>query len=54
MTNFKCPLDEKSYKAGYEAGLKGRPEMRPPGMDGLSWWSGYIEGKAERRRRNGE
>jgi hypothetical protein len=42
-------LDSKSWSAGYKAGRTGRPTHTPPlGIDGLSWYSGVIEGKVDR------
>jgi hypothetical protein len=42
-------LDSKSWSAGYKAGHAGRPTRTPPpGVYGLSWYSGFIEGKADR------
>lgn len=42
-------IDGESWSAGYRAGHQGAPRHpRPPGFDGLSWISGYIEGQADR------
>lgn len=42
-------LDAKSWDAGYHAGLSGKSDYPVPmGLDCLSWYSGFIEGKAER------
>ena len=41
--------DAKSWEAGYKAGHSGKPtETPPPGVDPLSYFSGVIEGKADR------
>jgi len=41
--------DPESYRAGYLAGLSGRPSEPPRTIvDSLAWLSGYIEGKARR------
>jgi hypothetical protein len=41
--------DRESYRAGYTAGLVGRPNIAPPEIvDSLAWYSGYVEGKASR------
>jgi hypothetical protein len=40
--------DAESWQAGYRAGHLGKPNDPPPGMDGLSWISGFIEGQADR------
>jgi hypothetical protein len=41
-------MDEGSWNAGFDAGLNREPNGSvPPGMDGLAWSSGYIEGQAE-------
>jgi ribosome modulation factor len=41
-------MDRAAWQAGYAAGLEGRSSSTPPGLDGLSFISGYIEGKAAR------
>lgn len=47
-------IDEKAFQAGFAAGRQGLPSWPPPaGLDGLSWISGYIDGKADRPRRPG-
>lgn len=42
-------LDSKAWEAGFRAGEKGLASTPPQGLDGLSWISGYIEGKAKRQ-----
>lgn len=42
-------LIEKDWQAGFDAGQAGKPNRCPQGTDGLSWSSGYIEGKARGR-----
>ncbi len=42
-------LDTRSWAAGCRAGLAGTDLfVVPAGVDGLSWRSGYVEGKAAR------
>ena len=41
-------LDAASWEAGYAAGQAGKSPIAPKGMDSLSWYSGFIEGKARR------
>jgi len=38
------------WKRGFGAGRSGEPGTPPPGVDRLSWLSGYVEGKAELAR----
>jgi len=45
-------LDHSSWAAGFTAGLSGNPEWAPPGVDAISFYSGFIEGKAERQKPN--
>jgi hypothetical protein len=42
-------IDPASWAAGYASAYErsGTPRM-PPGLDGLSWSSGRIEGEADR------
>jgi len=40
--------DPKAWQAGYEAGQAGRTPPPPPGVDGLAFYSGVIEGQAVR------
>lgn len=42
-------LEKSSWDAGYKAGLAGQSSLPPPGVDGLSYASGFIEGKAARQ-----
>jgi hypothetical protein len=42
--------DLTSWQIGFEAGLAGQAPPTPPDMDGLSYQSGVIEGKAARQR----
>lgn len=41
-----------AWEAGYQAGLSGSPSATPPGLDGLSFISGYIEGQAARTQQD--
>jgi hypothetical protein len=42
-------IDGESWSAGYKAGHQGAQSRPiPPGLDGLSWISGFIEGQADR------
>lgn len=42
-------IRDESWQAGFEAGEAGTPSTPvPAGLDGLSWFSGWIEGEAER------
>ena len=43
-------IDGKSWDMGYTAGLTGQSMHEPPGVDGLSFISGYIEGKADKAK----
>jgi len=45
---FKCRLNNNDWQKGYDAGRVSDPSTVPPGVEILSWHSGYIEGKAER------
>jgi hypothetical protein len=47
---FKCTLKNKDWKKGHDAALAGKPGHAPKGVDGLSWMSGYLEGKAEKNK----
>ena len=44
-------VHEKSRRAGIKAGAVGAPSILPPeaDVDGLSWFVGWIEGKAKLR-----
>jgi len=48
----ECELIAEDWQRGYEAGQAGKPNRCPQGADGLSWNSGYIEGKARGRDRD--
>jgi hypothetical protein len=50
---MKVSLERKDWKAGYEAGKAGKPGHASKGVDGLSWLSGYIEGKSKREKQKG-
>ena len=43
-------IDPASWESGYNAGLTGKPGRLPEGKDGLSFFSGLIEGKADRSK----
>lgn len=43
-------LDCLSWDAGFIDGEKGKPHNVPAGVDGLSYASGFIEGKAKRQK----
>lgn len=38
------------WQAGYDAGLAGQQIQPPRGVDGVAWYSGLIEGKADRSK----
>ncbi len=41
--------DSKSWEAGHAAGLQGKRNKCPSDIeDELAWYSGFVEGKAER------
>ena len=42
-------MDRTAWQAGYAAGLAGQSSINPPGLDGLAFISGYIEGRAHRQ-----
>lgn len=42
-------IREADWQAGYNAGLTGGPLQEPAGIDGLSYASGFVEGKARRQ-----
>ncbi|MCA1793672.1 MAG: hypothetical protein LC660_07335 [Desulfobacteraceae bacterium] len=42
----KVQLNETDWQLGYDAGQRRDPNRPPRDADGLSWSSGYIEGKA--------
>ena len=38
--------DPEAWEAGYEAGRAGKTPPTPPGVDGLAFQSGVIEGRS--------
>jgi hypothetical protein len=43
--------DTKDYRAGYLAGLAGKPDVEPVDVQNrLAWGCGYTDGQAERRK----
>ena len=44
----RIEIERDSWDRGYADGRDGK--LAPPGFGDLSFWSGYIEGKAERER----
>ena len=42
-------IHQDSWQAGRDAGQARRPATVPAGFDSLSWFSGYIEGKASKK-----
>jgi len=43
--------DKKAWELGYQAGLEGKATTPPPpGVDGVAFYSGVIEGKADRSK----
>ena len=47
MKRPKIRMDKESWQKGFDAGRRGEPDLPLPGVDVLSWHSGYIEGQAE-------
>ncbi|MBF9018962.1 MULTISPECIES: hypothetical protein [unclassified Oceanispirochaeta] len=45
---FAVDLKREDYKKGYLSGFNYERFHTPPNTDGLSFSSGYIEGKADR------
>jgi len=41
-------IDKNSWETGYRAGLDRKDNTPPPDVDDLSFFSGFIDGKAER------
>lgn len=41
--------DPRSWRIGYQAGIDGSPSRPPPGVDEISWFTGKLEGAADRR-----
>lgn len=50
MKDFKVKLHDKDYTTGYKSGYQGERFKKPKCIDGLSYSSGYIEGKADREQ----
>jgi hypothetical protein len=44
---FKCKIEKSHWQDGYLSGLYRKASQPPKGVDGHSWMSGYIEGKAK-------
>ena len=43
-------IHDASWEAGFAAGKAGTPSSPvPEGIDGLSWFAGWIEGEAKRK-----
>lgn len=43
-------IHENDWQAGFAAGEAGTPAAPvPQGVDGLSWFSGWVEGEAKRK-----
>jgi len=42
--------DKQSWNKGRADAMRGLPSKCPEGLDGLSYLSGYIEGKAQRAK----
>ncbi|EIM63237.1 hypothetical protein [Desulfobacter postgatei] len=49
MAQFRYRINQTDWIAGYNTGEAGQPDKSPVNVDGLSWSSGYIEGKAAGR-----
>lgn len=47
---IRIVIDKASYDRGMVDGEEGRRMAPQPAMDGFSYCSGYIEGKAKRER----
>jgi len=45
----KVRQDPKAWETGYNAGLEGKAMRPPAGIDGLAFYSGLIEGEADRK-----
>lgn len=43
-------IEKESYERGWNDGKSGRSLTVPPGIDEFSYYSGYIEGKADLER----
>jgi hypothetical protein len=46
LTDSKVTQNQTDWQKGFSAGQNRQPNQPPPGVDPLSWASGYIEGKA--------
>jgi hypothetical protein len=46
----RCDIDKDDWEKGFQAGQAGEPNQPPPGLDGLAWASGYIEGQARQKK----
>ena len=45
---IRIEIDRASFEKGKEDGREGRTMVPPPGIDGFSYYSGFIEGRAVR------
>ena len=45
---IRIEIDRASFERGYADGREGRKYSVPPGIDSLSYCSGFVEGKAVR------
>jgi hypothetical protein len=45
-SEFKVTQNQTDWQQGFQAARDHKPNQPPPGTDPLSWYSGYIEGKA--------
>jgi len=43
----KIRMDKDHWHQGFDAGRSGEPDLLPPGVDVLSWHSGYIKGQGD-------
>jgi len=46
-------IDLNSWEAGYEDGLSGRPSQCTPGLDQLSYSSGYFQAESRAGTKEG-
>ena len=42
-------MKKQDWEAGYKAGYAKEKDITPPGIDGLAWSSGYVEGKGDKQ-----
>jgi hypothetical protein len=49
---MRVTIDPASWDIGYQAGVAGDPKSCPEGVDGFSFWSAVIGGKAARQKRD--